>query len=71
MRQEEGASSPESVQRAAARLRRKAETLARQGREKTDELVEAGRGELDDAVRMGRQAAEARRRELERELRSR
>jgi len=68
LRQPASEKSPEGVRRAAARLRERAETLARQVREKTAELVETGRGELDEAVQIGREAAEQRRRELEREL---
>ena len=68
LRPEPGEASPEGVRRAAARLRHRAETLARQVREKTAQWVEMGREELDDAVRAGRQAADAQRRQLEREL---
>ena len=68
LRQETGEPSAEGVRRAAAQLRRRAESLAHEVREKTARLVETGRGELDEAVRAGQHAAEERRRELEREL---
>jgi len=71
LRQEACEPSAEGVRQAAGRLRRRAESLAQEVREKTARLVETGRGELDEAVRAGQQAAEERRRELERELHTR
>jgi gas vesicle protein len=68
LRPEPGQPSAEGVRRAAARLRKRTEDLARRVREQTSQLIETGREELGDAVRAGREAAEERRRELEREL---